>query len=152
MEVKHFFFYGNLMSSFPNHEKLLKPYTLSVEKATTHGDLYYLPCGYPAMCVGEGTIKGEVMLLRDTETLITYLDFLKGYYGPGREENHYERIIQMVKVEGSRERLPAYLYTYPAYLRKELDFSAVVIPNGDWSSFMGELRRNKQCRNCVWQG
>lgn len=152
MEVKYFFFYGCLMSNFPNHEKLLKPHTLSVDKATTHGVLYHLPCGYPVMCVGEGKIKGEVMLLKDTSTLITYLDVLKGYYGPGREENHYERIIQLVEVENTGEKLPAYVYTYPAHLGKELELSAIAIPDGDWSSFMGGLRKTKECKNCVWQG
>jgi len=153
MEVRHFFFYGSLMTGFPNHEKFLKSYTLSIEKAKTTGKLYHLPSGYPAMCVGDGEVRGEVMLLQDTRLITSYLDFLEGYYGPGREENHYERIIQEVEVVATGEKILAYLYVYPPALGWELELSGVVIPHGDWNSFLGELRKkDRVCSTWFWQG
>lgn len=148
MEVKHFFFYGNLMSSFPSHEKLLKPYTLSVRKASTNGQLYHLSSGYPVMTLGEDKIKGEIMLLKDTKTLITYLDVLKGYYGPGRKENHYERIIQLIQIEETGEKILAYVYVCPSYMLEEVEVRGIMISDGDWGNFMTDLRNGRKFEGC----
>lgn len=147
MEVNYFFFYGSFMSGYPQHEKFLKPYTISVQKAQTNGSLYHLPCGSPTMAVGENIIKGEIMLLKDTNTMLAYLDMLKGYYGQGRD-NHHDRIVQLVEVEKTREKLLAYIYVCPGYRLLELETKGVIIPDGDWQQFMGDLRQTKEEGHC----
>jgi len=143
MHIKYFFFYGLFMSGYSNHEKFLKSHTISVRRACTTGSLYYLPHGCPAMTFGEKIVKGEVMLLNENYNMLAYLDALKGYYGEGKN-NLWERIVQLVEVEETGEKVLAYIYVYPGYRLMELQTNAISIPDGDWACFNGDLRYSRQ--------
>ena len=91
--------------------------------ATTTGRL--LDCGaYPALVAGDGRVVGEWLPLDDPDRL-RRLDRVEGFYGHGRPDNLYRRVLVSVEVEGSTRW--AWTYRYAAE-----DRGWPEILSGDW--------------------
>lgn len=131
------FVYGTLLKSFRNHERYLKGRIHRITPGKTHGLLYHLPEGYPALIKGNEIIRGEIVEPVDEE-LLKSLDWLEGF-DEGRRNNLYERYVRKVFTdEGEEMNCWIYFYTNEKYARE----NGIPVPGGDWRKFMekkGEL-------------
>lgn len=123
------FVYGSLMKGYWNYSRFLDGRVKSSTVGSLKGDLYHLPQGYPALLVGENTVKGEVIEI-DDETLRA-LDFLEGYYGEGKN-NLYYRAEVCVQAQGENMLCWTYFYNDEEYAQSH----GIKILNGDWKEFM----------------
>ncbi|MEG0013616.1 MAG: gamma-glutamylcyclotransferase family protein [Cellulosilyticaceae bacterium] len=135
--MEKIFVYGSLMSSFWNHDKVLKNRVKHLVKGQIKGKLYHLPEGYPAVVEGEESVYGEVCTIAQ-DKIIKSLDLLEGYLGEG-QDNLYERQKRKVILEnGQEEECWAYIYVNKEYAKTK----GIGIVHGDWKKFMGK-NKNK---------
>jgi len=76
--INKIFVYGTLMKGFYNYKRYLEGRISRIIPGRTHGLLYHLPEGYPALLEGNESIEGEIMEPVD-ENLLKTLDRLEGY-------------------------------------------------------------------------
>lgn len=144
------FVYGTLKSDERNHVPFCAN-ARKIEPATTRGELYELPYGFPGLCVDNGkilasgtadyaadtqlqydmtvptpsedlgTVHGEVITFDDPVLRLPALDGLEGY-SPD-EPSFYRRVLYPVDVSG--EAILAWLYHIP---RPTGEF----LPDGRW--------------------
>ena len=133
----YIFVYGTLMSGFGNHQHYLAGRILSIERATVEGELYHLRYGYPALTPGAGKVAGELILVKDLESLLPELDELEDYFGPGKD-NVYERVnVEAVTEAGKRVTACVYRYTR----LEEIAVNGVLVEGGDWLEFFNRTRK-----------
>lgn len=72
------FVYGTLKPGYGNYRRYCEARINFSQSAYTHGYLYDLPFGYPAMVVGEGKVFGCLLGFPDTSPLKD-LDYLEDY-------------------------------------------------------------------------
>lgn len=122
------FVYGTLKQGFCNHPKIL-PFCNHIQGAVLQGILYDLPFGYPGAIDGKGKVIGEVFELNDVERALQMLDAIEDYYGPGCEDNLYERVIRKVSLtDGASACVYVYLWNN---LQLLVQFGRVN-PQGEW--------------------
>lgn len=105
------FVYGTLKRGQPN-SPLLARYPHAVEPAWTRGLLYDLGA-YPALVVGEGTVRGELVrpAARDLARLLALLDRLEDYRPDDPAGSLYlRRPVETWTAGGARAWAYAYLY------------------------------------------
>lgn len=93
---------------------------------------------YPAMIVGNGWVKGELVELKDCDEALKKMDELEDYYGPGNPKNLYER-IEIVALTDTGEKVNCFVYVFLGERKKELVMMNRLLPGGDWVN-----RKNKQ--------
>ncbi|WP_077618171.1 gamma-glutamylcyclotransferase [Bacillus sinesaloumensis] len=120
------FVYGTLRQHETNHY-LIKDARCLSRQCWTNGILYDTGFGYPAMIQNSAKrVYGE--LYEVTSQQLHRLDQLEGYRGEG-EDNHYERITQVVHTD--YDTFEAYVYVYPSSIPTKLD----EIKYGDWKCY-----------------
>ena len=130
------FVYGTLMRNFSNHKRYLEGRINRITSGKTHGLLYHLPEGYPALLPGEGTVEGEIIEPVD-EKLLRSLDWLEDY-DERRSSNLYIREIKDIFTEDGKE-LPCWVYIYAD--EKYAKENGFLVLDGNWKKFM-EVRRD----------
>lgn len=128
----YIFVYGTLMSGFENHQRYLDGHVLEIKKATVEGELFHLRYGYPALAPGKGRVEGELILVKDLESLLPELDELEDSFGPA-EDNMYER-VEVEAVTESGKKIKACAYRYARL--KELDKIGIRVEGGNWREFL----------------
>lgn len=111
MNTKQIFVYGTLMTGLENHDRYLKSWVKTIVSATTRGELFHLPEGYPALVDGDGTVRGELMIIPHLKEIIFNLDELEDYYGEGMD-NLYRRVTVPVEIEKTGLSTEAYVYFF----------------------------------------
>lgn len=132
MVTSYIFVYGTLMSGFGNHKRYLEGRILNTERATVQGELFHLRYGFPALAQGPGRVAGELIMVKDLESLLPELDELEDYFGPGKD-NMYERVSLEVVTE-SGKKITAYTYRYARL--KELVKIGIRVKGGDWREYL----------------
>ncbi|MFY0545719.1 gamma-glutamylcyclotransferase family protein [Brevibacillus sp. H7] len=131
------FVYGSLRAGFENHRLYVQPYPHHVQKAAVRGRLYHLPSGYPGLLLeDEGWVSGELIFFADGvyAEVMSRLDKLETFYGPGDPRNEYERVIVEATLTETSESIRAYAYLYvdEAYAKRK----GICVPDGDWREFI----------------
>ncbi|MBY9079039.1 gamma-glutamylcyclotransferase [Paenibacillus sp. HN-1] len=89
--------------------------------------------GYPALLeVNGGMVAGEVYEV--TDEVLAALDELEDYYGPGADNNEYERVRTQVQTD--RGQIPAWIYVY------RRTHAYPLISGGDWKLY--RLRKEQE--------
>ncbi|NLU26868.1 MAG: gamma-glutamylcyclotransferase [Hungateiclostridium thermocellum] len=133
--INKVFVYGTLMKGFWNHKRYLEGKISRVTPAKTHGLLYHLPEGYPALLEGDGIVFGEIMEPVD-KNLLKSLDRLEGY-SERRRNNLYVRAKKKVFTENGEELVCwIYIYTDEKYAKE----NGVQVTDGDWRKWQS-IRR-----------
>ncbi|MFF3016436.1 gamma-glutamylcyclotransferase family protein [Streptomyces sp. NPDC057939] len=134
-----FFVYGTLRPGEVNHDLFLRGRTAAEEPAVLPDAALYDGPGYPYAVDRPGAaIAGELITaLPDAYgELLTALDLLEEYEGPGRPGNLYDRVARdAVRPDGVRVR--AWVYLAAAPLAGRLADSGTEIPGGDWHGRRG---------------
>lgn len=132
------FVYGTLMTGFRNHDKLLAPHIKETRPACIEDvSLWHVKdAGYPVIIPGTGTVKGELIYLKDFAAAIPGLDLLEGYTGDPRESTYVRLIKPVVDLETGAET-DAHIYWYNRSVA-EIRGPVIEIPEGDWRVFMDE--------------
>ncbi|HHY64567.1 MAG TPA: gamma-glutamylcyclotransferase [Clostridiaceae bacterium] len=136
-DINRVFVYGTLMEGFRNYKKFLKGRINRIIPGKTHGLLYHLPEGYPALLEGKEAVEGEIMEPVD-EKLLKALDRLEGY-SEGRSGNLYVRVARnIMTVKG--EEIPCWVYFYEN--ERHAKEKGILVPGGNWRKFMEERAEN----------
>ncbi|MFG2617902.1 gamma-glutamylcyclotransferase family protein [Streptomyces sp. NPDC048507] len=129
-----FFVYGTLRPGEVNHDLFLRGRTTAEEPASLPGAVLYEGPGYPYAVERPGSaVAGELITASPQAygELLTALDRLEEYRGPGRPDNLYDRLARVaVRPDGVRVR--AWVYLAAAPLAGRLARSGTEIPGGDW--------------------
>ncbi|WP_149183219.1 gamma-glutamylcyclotransferase family protein [Streptomyces sp. TRM49041] len=125
------FVYGTLRPGAYNHDRFLKGRTGAEEPARLPGALLHDGPGYPYVARGDGEVVGDLVHAAPGRyrELLSVLDRLEDFLGPGHPLNVYEREARdVVRVrDGSAVRA----WVYVAAPRTEL---GAPVPGGDWLS------------------
>lgn len=134
------FVYGSLMQDFFNYNQYLDGKVLKVEKAYIKGKLYHLENkGYPGYVPeGDDTVYGEIMTIKDYDTVLKALDQMEGYEVAHHETNMYNRKpIKVVSLEDCQDyTLGVYVYNAEAECNRE--DTRLYIAHGSWRRYMNE--------------
>jgi len=131
--INKVFVYGTLMKGFCNYKRYLEGRVSRITSGRTHGLLYHLPEGYPALLEGNETIEGEIMEPVD-EDLLKTLDRLEGY-SESDSNNLYVREVRNILTDSGKE-MPCWIYIYAD--EKYAKENGILVPNGNWRKFMAE--------------
>lgn len=139
----YLFVYGSLRDGFFNFDKYLAGKVISRELGkVSEGKLYHMPNkGYPALLKGDASIIGEIIEVKNFDSLINDLDGMEGFISEGNPENEYNRELLEVTLIDSNKKVNAYTYVYNMNDKHEFDKHAIHIHHGDWKKFM--LHDNK---------
>jgi gamma-glutamylcyclotransferase (GGCT)/AIG2-like uncharacterized protein YtfP len=127
------FVYGTLKPGEVNYQRYCAGRTIEEKSAIAWGQLFDLPCGYPAMILGNQQVYGFLLTFTDT-TVLEDLDRLEDY-NPHRlpEQNEYNR--QQIEVfDGAGKSLGnawAYFMT-PQQIQRA---NGIFLPQGWWSGY-----------------
>jgi gamma-glutamylcyclotransferase (GGCT)/AIG2-like uncharacterized protein YtfP len=125
------FVYGTLKPGEVNYQRYCAGKVVSAEKATTLGQLFALPMGYPAMTTGESTVHGYLLSFADLG-ILDALDELEDYQPEGEmSENLYNRLE--VEVKNSLGLSLGWAWVYLMNPAKVEMLKGVHLPNGWWS-------------------
>lgn len=133
----YLFVYGTLLQHGSNH-CLLAPYSVFNCPATVQGQLWHLPAGYPMLFAGSGRVCGELVHYRDEQKLLAVIDELEDYYGPGHQDNVYER-TRLTVTDWTGVIYEAWGYCCPPGKEAWMQAGAIPVPSGDWRSFQQQL-------------
>lgn len=123
------FVYGTLKPGEANYQKYCAKKVISAEPATTRGQLFALPMGYPAMTLGDSLVHGYLLSFADSG-ILSGLDELEDYQ-PSRQisENLYNR--QQVEVFNLKEISLAWVYLMTPDRVNQI--GGILQPDGWWS-------------------
>ncbi|GGU16671.1 MULTISPECIES: gamma-glutamylcyclotransferase family protein [Streptomyces] len=127
--TRPFFVYGTLRPGAYNHDRFLLGRTVREEPARLPGGLLYEGPGYPYAVPGEGEIAGELLTAAPGAygELLSVLDALEEYFGPGHPLNLYERAErEVVRVADGTSVLAWVYFAAPGTLLGE------PVAGGDW--------------------
>ncbi|MFF8829458.1 gamma-glutamylcyclotransferase family protein [Streptomyces sp. NPDC015131] len=124
-----FFVYGTLRPGEPNHERFLRGRTAAEEPARLAGALLHDGPGYPYLLRGGGQVEGELVSAAPGryEALLSVLDRLEEYFGPGHPLNVYEREVCDVVRARDGATVRAWVYVAAPAVRP-----GAAITGGDW--------------------
>ncbi|MFF8604804.1 gamma-glutamylcyclotransferase family protein [Streptomyces sp. NPDC015346] len=112
--MRPFFVYGTLRPGAYNHDRFLLGRTTREEPARLPGALLYEGPGYPYAVPDEheGEIVGDLLTPAPGAygELLSVLDALEEYFGPGHPLNLYERAEREVVRVADGARVPAWVY------------------------------------------
>lgn len=137
-EQKKIFVYGSLRTDFFNYNKYLLGKVSNTQIGKVKGKLYHMPHkGYPALLKGEDDVLGEVMTLKDFESVMVPMDKMENYYGVNDSRNEYNRIVMDVEVSnGIKES--CYVYYYAMNDKEVFEENSIYIKNGDWKDYISK--------------
>lgn len=99
-QILRVFVYGTLKPREANYH-LCENQVLTAEKAITHGKLYNLPMGYPAMTLGNRKVHGYLLSFADAK-MLTALDDLEDYEStrPITENLYHRQSMEIFDLDG----------------------------------------------------
>jgi gamma-glutamylcyclotransferase (GGCT)/AIG2-like uncharacterized protein YtfP len=120
------FVYGTLRQGQTARSLLANQITKCM-KASTAGEIYAFPMGYPAFIEGTGRVEGEVVWLTDLAATFGLLDAYEG--------TDFARVIRQVRLEDTGEQVWAWVYALadPAAVK-----FGTLIQHGDWVRYWSE--------------
>jgi len=132
------FVYGTLKPGEINYQRYCTNQVVEAQKATTLGQLFALPMGYPAMTMGKELVHGY--LLSFAEPLIIHvLDDLEGYQPSRRmSENLYNR--QEVEVYNLQGLSWGWAWIYMMNPERVQQLGGIHLVDGCWSSPRTKVR------------
>ncbi len=132
------FVYGTLQTGFKNHVSVVRGRATSLGPATFAGArLVHYPAGFPGMYrvdePGSWHVHGELLRVppEHSTSVLTDMDQLEDYFGPGHPSNMYSREEVVV----SAGRVQQHAFTYFSLLDPVKE-RAVPVPSGNWRAFM----------------
>jgi gamma-glutamylcyclotransferase (GGCT)/AIG2-like uncharacterized protein YtfP len=125
------FVYGTLKPGEANYDRYCRNQVVAVEAAIARGQLYDLPCGYPALTPGRDAVYGFLLWFTDPNTLIL-LDELEGYC-PNRpiEQNEYLRVS--AKVYSPKRQTWEQAWIYQMEMQRVHKLGGTHLPSGEWT-------------------
>lgn len=125
------FVYGTLKPGEKNYDRYCREWVLTAETAIALGQLYDLPCGYPAMTSGRSPVYG-FLLSFDNPDVLLLLDELEDYC-PNRppEQNEYLRV--KVEVYSLNYQPLGKAWAYQMDLPQVQRLRGIFIPDGKWT-------------------
>ncbi|MET9804323.1 gamma-glutamylcyclotransferase family protein [Streptomyces sp. NPDC006368] len=128
-----FFVYGTLRPGQDNRALHLRGRTATEEPARLSGALLYEGPGYPYLARGAGDVLGELVTAApgSYDALLSVLDRLEGYAGPGHPLNLYEREACEVRRLRDGARVRAWVYVAAPAVRSGF---GPPVAGGDWLS------------------
>lgn len=135
-----FFVYGTLLPGEPNHDRFLRGRTGAERPAVLPGALLYEGPGYPYAVEGHGTVHGA-LVTADPATyaeLLSLLDDLEQYVGPGHPRNLYERVARPALplpdpgAPGTTGPVRAWVYLAAGAVARSLRTGGTPVPGGNW--------------------
>ncbi len=125
------FVYGTLKPGERNYPIYCQDKVIEAIRAYTHGQLYHLSLGYPAMIVGTQKVQGYLLTLAD-ETVLEKLDYLEDYH-PLRspQDNHYSR--QTLSIYSLTGETLGDAWGYLMTVQKIQQLGGKLIPSGWWT-------------------
>jgi gamma-glutamylcyclotransferase (GGCT)/AIG2-like uncharacterized protein YtfP len=125
------FVYGTLKPGEANYQKYCALQVISAEPATTRGQLFALPMGYPAMTLGDSLVHGYLLSFADSG-ILSGLDELEDYQTSRRiSENLYNR--QQVEVFNLKEITLAWAWVYLMTPNRVSQIGGILQSDGWWS-------------------
>lgn len=138
MSSNKIFVYGSLMEGFFNYNKYLVGNSLHVDPAYTFGKLYDLPYkGYPALIEGNDVVYGQIITVKNLESLLPTLDALENYANSNNDE--YLRKYREVYDQYGNTLL-VYCYIYQVHTDSKFFKEAIYLTDGNW----GEYKKQKE--------
>ncbi len=120
--MNRLFVYGTLMRGEVRADLLAD--ARDVRAASTHGRLYHLPFGYPAIVDAEdGEVHGELVTFDDLEARLPALDDYEG--------DEYRRVVRSIRVEGAVTTAWCYVVD-PAFEADLVAQGARRVRSGQW--------------------
>lgn len=105
MEKIKLFVYGLLKSGSVFYETNLKSKVIEKHNAYTKAELFYLPnFSCPAICNGENTVKGELLIFNDPD-ILKIIDEFEEYYENSPETSIFKRKIIEIYYENNKKDL-----------------------------------------------
>lgn len=135
-KINKVFVYGTLMKGFWNYKRYLEGRISRITPGRTHGLLYHLPEGYPALLEGNSIVEGEIMEPVD-ENLLKSLDRLEGYSKWSNNNLYIREVRNILTEDGEEVSCWIYIYTAERYAKK----NGIPVPSGNWKEFMDKLQQ-----------
>jgi gamma-glutamylcyclotransferase (GGCT)/AIG2-like uncharacterized protein YtfP len=135
MTATRFFVYGSMSEGMVHFSKIAD-FVMSSVPATIKATAYRLKVGFPALLQEErDRVGGQLVELRTSELLQHLLDEFFGFNKLDPEKSVYSREKTLVEIEGSSEKLEAWVYFLNP---KKLPPTATLIEGGDWQKSLSE--------------
>ncbi|MBE9136547.1 gamma-glutamylcyclotransferase [Nodosilinea sp. LEGE 07088] len=119
------FAYGTLKPGERAFVELCQPFAIATQPAQTHGRLYHLPLGYPAMTLEVGWVRGVLLTFPDSDCLKA-IDAFEEYYPDRPDSSEYQRHRQLIYDHHWRSLGLAWVYT--------MNRDRVIALGGQWLS------------------
>jgi gamma-glutamylcyclotransferase (GGCT)/AIG2-like uncharacterized protein YtfP len=110
--MEYFFVYGTLMMKYPTnpYKALLTGHCIDYKEATCRGTLFSL-IKYPAMVLGNDIVHGEILTIKNPESLFKILDRYEGFYEKNNDNSIYIR-QKHVCLSNTSESYSCWTYIY----------------------------------------
>lgn len=104
--MDYLFVYGTLMLKYPYNpfRKVLEKHSTFYSEASCKGDLYRIS-DYPGMTLGHGKVFGEILEIKDVETLFFQLDEYEGYTKKDPTASQYLRDRIVCNTESGKDMI-----------------------------------------------
>ncbi len=141
MYLNNLFVYGTLLPGLKNHEKFIQAHHPEVYKAKAKGTMYYIPeDNYPVVLgKGEDEIKGVLFVTRDLSVILPELDEIEKFTGVESQSHLIREICDVENLE-TGETVKAHMFLWPPSKTEWLKANGKVIADGDWKSFLENMR------------
>lgn len=123
------------MEGLCNYKRYLEGRISRITPGRTHGRLYHLPEGYPALLEGNEIIEGEIMEPVD-EDLLNTLDWLEGYAESGSNNLYVREARSILTESGDEVTCWIYIYADEKYAKE----NGILVPNGNWRKYIEKER------------
>jgi gamma-glutamylcyclotransferase (GGCT)/AIG2-like uncharacterized protein YtfP len=126
------FVYGTLKPGECNYLRYCEGKVVDACPAIARGQLFALPCGYPAMIPGEGTVCGFLLSFAEA-AILADLDRLEDYH-PGRDpaQNEYQR--QEIEIFDRHLKSLGTAWAYFMSADRVRSAGGIWLPDGTWDS------------------
>ena len=129
--IANFFVYGTLKPGEAYYTTYCEPYVVEIVPAIAQGCLFHLPMGYPAMTLGDRSVMGALLQLRD-ETAIAHMDDFEDY-DPALPEAENLYIRQLRPVFSLEQQPLGNAWIYMMQLERVQQYQGILVPSGNWS-------------------
>jgi gamma-glutamylcyclotransferase (GGCT)/AIG2-like uncharacterized protein YtfP len=131
MKIDRIFVYGSLMKDYRFYKQYLEGKISNISYGKTHGTLYHLPEGYPALVDGDGTVQGEIMEPVDG-LLLADLDKFEGYTGTADNNLYIREKRTVLREDGKQQECWVYIYANKKYAEEK----GITVADGNWRRFI----------------
>lgn len=124
------FVYGTLKPGESNYQRYCQGKVIETYPATTQGQLFSLPIGYPALTIGTGQVRGFVLTFSDPK-ILDDLDYLEDYqaHRPPSKNEYQRQHIEALSLDG--QSLGS-VWAYLMLPERVKALGGVLLPTGWW--------------------